>query len=286
MFSASANSQILVLIADEDADSRAISRIVDGINDADEKAVIRTLSEDALAEYIPAPDDSVSAIILLGRRAIESGFVVDSVPILLAGYSGDLNIDSDLPRISLNIDPAFVIDSVNKTGAPVQAIYTLRTSASENSAEDDALQSLSDVAVIFKDAEGERETARGWFDFLNTADAESDALWIIDDTFLDNTGTYRYMVETAWRNSMLVVSSIPSFATRGVSVGFIPVLPSYGELLINTATELVENNSFTPFQLLDGRTVRRVFNSRTLQRIGRSLPNDLDRGPHTDIVIE
>ncbi|MDC0434456.1 hypothetical protein OAM69_02325 [bacterium] len=248
---------------------------------------IRTVTEDSVAGQIASSEDSFGAIILLGRRVIESEYVVtDDTNLLLGGYTGDLNVDHDIPRISLNIDPAFAIASANGTGDAIVNVRGLHNSLSNNNVEIDALENLNNADVILEKADGERETARGWFDILNKADAVNDAIWILDEKYLDNTGTYRYLIETAWRRKMLVISTIPSLSNRGVSVGFIPVLSSYGDLLVATAKKLIYDDSYIPPQLLGGDTVTRVFNSRTLQRIGRYLPDNLDRGAHTDIVIE
>ena len=287
LWAAQATASTLVLIGEMDAESDVFKSIIKGLSDASDEALVRIVEPTALASMLELAAGQTTGVVVLGRTLIDQmPSVRTEFPVLLGGFTGALEDPTRYPGISLNIDPAFVIRQINNTGADIIEVLT-SVSASTASGDEiralDALESIqSDIAV----AEDERSSARTWFEIARIARADKDAVLIADDQFLDVSGAYRYLLEAAWRKKVLVVSSIPSFARRGVAVGFIPVLPAYGALLAETLERLRADPAYLPDGLLDGRVVRRVFNVRTLEHIGRQLPTDLDQLEHGDIVIE
>lgn len=277
----------LVLLAESDSEVTSFKRITASIKDASDELEVRAIDPATLAENVALAASTHSAIILLGRTLIAEPFnTPDEVPVLLGGYYGKLDVDALLPRISLNIDPNYVLRQLEKTGEPVERVLSTISETIAKSREAEELVKLQGVEILTTYAESEREAARGWFDLVQGANAEGDVVWILDDQYLDSSGTYRYLAGTAWRRKLLLISSIPRFSRRGVSIGFVPVLSSYGTLLIDAIGKLLADRKYVPFPLLNGDTVRRVFNKRSLEHVGRRLPGDLDSGVHSDIVIE
>ena len=119
---------------------------------------------------------------------------------------------------------------------------------------------------------------------LNPAE---DALLISDAAFLESSGSYRKILETAWKNDVLVVSALPRFSTRGVSLGFVPDLLAYGEQLYSLINDAPESSFFSneSSRNVNVDVLVRVFNQRTLEHIGYTLPDDLDELNRDDVVI-
>ena len=266
----------------------ALESIVAGVRDAADDIDIRAVDAAELRIVLDGAGSAHEAVIVLGRELIEENdIVVDEVPVLLGGFTGAIANVSDLPYVSLNVDPNFALEQIQKTGPPVNQLRSVLPPDAITEPEVTALLALDEIEVKnLAFANGERATARAWFETLGSADGPDEMLWVINDRHLDGSGTYRYLMENAWRQDLLVVSTIPSYARRGVAVGFIPDLRAYGELLIQTVELLVDDPGHTPSPLLGAEVVQRVFNRRALEHVGRRLPTDLDRTGRIDIIIE
>ena len=268
--------------------STVLDAIVAGVRETTDDIKVRPVGLNDAARALDGVGEDHDAVIVLGRELLDrDDIVAGDVPVLLGGFTGAPGNTQDLPYISLNVDPAYVVEQIAKTGPPITQIRSVLPPGAIPAAEFSALVSLEKVATkAIAFANGERATARAWFDVLEGADGAGDVLWILNDRHLDQSGTYRYLTETAWRRDLLVISTIPSYARRGVAVGFIPDLAAYGALLARSVERMIDDPGYLPDPLLGPETVQRVFNRRTLEHVGRRLPADLDRTGRVDIVIE
>ena len=283
----SARATTLVLVPSGDLPP-ALESIVDGVRDAADDIDIRAVEAAELSVVLDSASPGHEAVIVLGRELLEGNdIVVDEVPILLGGFTGVVAGIPGLPYVSLNIDPEYALEQIEKTGSPINQIRSVLPPDAIVEPEVTALLSLEEIGIKnLAFATGERATARAWFEILGSADGPDEMLWVVNDRHLDSSGTYRYLMENAWRQDLLVVSTIPSYARRGVAVGFIPDLGAYGELLVQTIELLVDDPGHMPNPLLGAEVVQRVFNRRALEHVGRRLPTDLDRAGRVDIIIE
>lgn len=282
-----ASADTLVLVAEADRDSPVTASIVTGIREGDGRVDVQPVSPSNLSRTITSLDRRYEAIIVLGRALIAERFLSrDDVPVLYGAFYGALPEGSDKKGISLNVDPDYVLGQVAKTGLPIDRVWTVVSPSRASMPDAVKLAAANRIKAELSVVEGEQATARAWFDVLQTVDSTRDAIYIVDDTHLDTSGTYRFLIEKAWKNDVLVISTVPSHASRGVSLGFIPDLVAYGRLLHRSVRQLASDRSFEPEFLLNGETVQRVFNKRTLGHISRHLPADLDKFRRDDIVIE
>ena len=283
----SARATILVLTPAGEP-SEVLESILVGVRDAADDVDVRAIGPDELRNTLDSVSRDHDAAIVLGRTLLEgSDTIAGDLPVLLGGFTGAPGDTRGLPYVSLNIDPAYAVEQIEKTGAPITQLRSVLPPDAIAAPEVSALVTLERVATkAIAFASGERAIARAWFDVLESADGAGDVLWILDDQHLDQSGTYRYLTESAWRQDLLVVSTIPSYARRGVAVGFIPDLAAYGALLARSTERMIDDPGFVPDPLLGSETVQRVFNRRVLEHVGRRLPVDLDRTGRVDIVIE
>ena len=286
-WTSAAGAAVLVLVDEGEGRSVAFASILDGIRDASADAEIRLIGPDGLPPALAAAD-ARDGVIVLGRALLERPLETDpDAPVLLGGFSGTVDALPTRPRVSLNIDPAYALAQIEKTGPAITRLSTVLPPRALTRPDIVRLAALPGVPTKrLSVASGERAVARAWFDTIATVEGPEEALWVVDDDELDGSGTYRYLVERAWREDRLVVSIVPRYASRGVAIGFIPDLPAYGRLLVRSVRRLAEDPGHVPEPLLGAGTVRRVFNRRTLEHIGRRLPDDLDREGRDDVVIE
>lgn len=282
-----ASAATLVLVARSDQNSPATVAIIDGIRGSDIPSDVRSVDPSMLERTMATIDDQYDAIIVLGRALIaERTMPTADIPVLHGAYHGPLTSQPGMKGISLNVDPLYALAQAEKTGRPIERIWTVASPALSTSLEITRLLASDNAKTDLAVVGGEQETARAWFDALQAIETPSDALYIVDDTDLDSSGTYRFLIEQAWKKDVLVISSVPSLASRGVSIGFIPDLGAYGRLLLRSVRQMSVDRDYTPDPLLDGNTMQRVFNERTLSHIGRRLPSDLDDFARGDIIID
>lgn len=281
------SAKTLVVLTETDSEAAVFRSILSGITDASSEIDIRIVEPSGLAQLISSSPKQYQSVIVLGRELAETPFDEPSeVPVLLGGYSGALNVAESARRMSLNIDPTYLVQQIKKTKGTVVKLRTTLSPQISTTPEAAKLTESEKIEVEISIAQSERDAAKRWFNVVTKAIPKNDVILIMDDQYLDSSGTYRFLIETAWKRRVLVASSIPNYARRGVSIGFIPVLPAYGGSLVEAAKRMAQDDTFIPNRLLGGDVLQRVFNKRTLENAGGRLPADLDRGAFTDIVIK
>jgi hypothetical protein len=279
----------VVLVSPSDISSPAIRTIFQGIASRDEQSELLATDNinETLSERIPRGD----SIIVLGQLLIDEVAAVDRAARIIGGaFYGVASNPADIPTLSLEPSLDTIVSDIRKTGFTLTRLRTvvatnntIFTNAPYTKASDDLNVVLSPVV-----AKNEQEFARNWFSLLQEIDSSNEAIVIIDEKYLDSSGAYRNIIETAWRKDILVVSTLPNYSRRGVSIGYVPDLFLYGARLYDQLTDPDSTQSATDAHTLwtDATLLNRVFNQRTLMHIGYRLPNDLDRLNGIDLVIE
>lgn len=278
-------SGIRVLAPVEDADSTAIASIVEGM---------RRIDKNLEVEFTDNPEQAIrsqgkrpSSIILLGSSLLEkTGIEQPNTTLIGGGYYGRLLPKPDFSSFSLDPSLSIVVEEVRKTGFRLKRLLTVVASDERKDLADNETAGLidDDIQVVISRSNGVQSTARAWFDLIATLDPDTDVLWVMDSQYLEASGSYKHLIESAWKKRIFVVSTLPNYAARGVSLGFVPDLPNYGEFLLrearyNTGADRADRRTTTPY-------LRRVYNQRTLEHIGYQLPDDIDRLGLDDIVIQ
>lgn len=278
-------SSSLVLVSPEDVDSGAIASIIEGIKERD--ADLEVASTDDPETTILNKGSEVTAVIMLGRSLIE-GVEIKQPPVNMVGggYYGNLSLTPSIRTYSLDPSVSTMVDEILKTGFPLKRLLTVVSNQERKEVVDELTKQLDpgNIQIVVSESKDARSTARAWFELIANLDPASDALWIVDDQHLESSGSYKHIIESAWKNEILVVSALPKFANRGVSIGFVPDLPYYGQFLFDEAiAQGVSKNSGTRYATT--RFLRRVYNQRTLEHIGYKLPSDIDALDLDDIII-
>lgn len=266
-----------------------------------ESSVVETVREHILSSNVPVTDfvilsedgegyvDAVNngrhdVVIVLGQTlyTLHKGASDLQKPVLFGAYHHKNGIGPGV-GISLDMDPVMVIKEAGKTGLITQALGLNIDEFIERVL---GKSGQLDITVRSWSGQSEVDVARGWFNTMAAAEGDADMVWIADSTRIVATGSLRYIVERAWEKGIFVVSSVPAYANRGVSMGFVPDFEKYTALLISNALLLAQDPAHVPYPLIDSDAVIRIFNQRSLRQVGRSLPDDLDRSPYErDIVV-
>jgi hypothetical protein len=288
----------LVLVSREDADSAAIASIIEGIKGRNDDLEVQFT--DNPGRTILKEDNETSSIIL-GRSLLESAVIIQpqaksmiegsetiqaNARLVGGGYYGNLLPAPSFSTYALDPSISTTIDEIRKTGFPLKRLLTVVTNQESKEQVERITRTLdqNNVQVIVSESSGARSTARAWFELIASLDPASDVLWIVDDRHLEDSGSYKHIIESAWKKKILVVSALPNYANRGVSIGFVPDLRNYGQFLFDEVNNIGVNEKSSA-RYATTRFLRRVYNQRTLEHIGYGLPGDIDRLELDDIII-
>lgn len=269
-----------IVIGEADRSSRTVGAIIREIQELDAGA--KVIDSSSTPETLQPFTD----FIVLGRSAYEAPLVLPSNASAVGGaFLGIPENPNGIDAISFDIAPQLLTDEILKLNSKLIRVHTVST----GSIDEQYLQIMSaalasqNIDLIVKESTGIKSTARAWFDIALDVDPQKDAIWISDAGNLDESGAFRYLLEEAWKKNIFVFTTVPRLANRGVSLGFLPDIRRYSELLVNyRASEEEAASGFID----DPKTIRRVFNRRTLIHIGLSLPRDLDQDGRQDMVIK
>jgi putative ABC transport system substrate-binding protein len=213
----------------------------------------------------PPPD----LLIALGNRGYELAKRASNggkIPVVLAGVSGD--IDASLPGISLQPDPAVVFDRLRLLAPEVKTVYVLvRRNNGDHYKKLVREAGASDqLAVELHECNNFRECAETVRIIKTHKLNRRSALWLAEPEVIDNS-ILDLILEGAWRQQFVVVSSNPAHVRRGVLFALYPNNVKMGETLGAIANEVVSDpaagNGLSPVT-----DVNLAVNMRTASHIG------------------
>ena len=288
-FTHGVHSSTIVLVAPADIDSPAINAIFQGIASRDNQSTLLAVEDvnKIISERISLGD----SIIILGQSLIEQITSAETTSRIIGGaFYGTVDNPASIPTLSLEPSLETVVSEIRKTGFELARLRTVAATPVTIFTDEAYTQDAAELDVVLSPTivAGEQNFARAWFALLQDIDPSEEAIVITDDKFLESSGAYRHILETAWKNDILVVTTLPHYSRRGVSIGYIPDLSLYGKSLYDRLIES-DADQFTTrsqAQWADATLLNRVFNQRTLVHIGFRLPSDLDRLNGIDLVIE
>lgn len=288
-FTPEVHPRTIVLVAPADIDSPAIKAIFQGIVSRDKQSTLLATDNvnEALSERVSMED----SIIVLGQSLIEKITSAEKTAHIIGGaFYGVASNPAGIPILSLEPSLGTVVSEIRKTGFELARLRTVVATSDTIFTNEHFAQHADELNVVLSPTvvTGEQNFARAWFALLQEIDTSAEAIVITDDKYLESSGAYRNIIETAWKKDILVVSTLPNYSRRGVSIGYIPDLSLYGQRLYDRVADSHSDQSATGSLTLwaDATLLNRVFNQRTLEHIGYRLPDDLDQLNGIDLVIE
>ncbi len=279
-----ADADTLILLSEQDSKSNAVSKIAQEIqfyaNDTD------ILYTDSLSLDIPELERKYDSLILLGDDlAVQSFPTALTIPYVVGAFAGNVDVAPFSNSLTLEVRPRVLYQEIIKVGLPLKAVWTVITPNHNPELLQSAKLDAAELGIELKTktSSGKQTTARAWFDVLASIDHETEAIWISDSSYLEESGAYKYLLETSWKRSVTIVSHFPKYARRAVAIGFLPDLKLYARRLVDLLSELESETGTRSYISTD--VAQRVFNKRTLEHLGLRLPRDLDTHAKDDIVI-
>ena len=256
------SSDIILLNSGATLDSKLTKIVERGIK-TEIRAKTVKFSADELNQAINSIEDGGRAIIIGSDPYINTK--LDGKRVVCAIYGKE----SDCPGVKLEIDPVHAykaLKQINQNIKKVQTVVTentdpryierLQKSAQEN-----------DISLEVIIANGADQLAQEWKKILTEVDVSDTAILIADTNYMKLIGGIRHILNSAWKKKSMVITTIPSYTSRGISIGAAIDLKDYGSevsrYLKSEQTTPVYTTSYTP-----------AINLRQLTRAGYSIKQD------------
>jgi len=279
-----AGADTLILLSEEDSKSNAVSKIARQIQSYVSDTDI--LYTDSLELDIPELEREYDSLIVLGDDLAFRSFPTPlSIPYVVGGFAGSVDVGPSSNSLTLEVRPRVLYEEIIKVGLPLKAVWTVITPNHNPELLQSAKLDAAELGIELKTivSSGKQTTARAWFDVLASIDHKTEAIWILDSSHLEESGAYKYLLETSWKRSVTIVSHFPKYARRAVAIGFLPDLKLYARRLVDLLSEVESETGIRSYITTD--VAQRVLNKRTLEHLGLRLPLDLDTLAKDDIVI-
>lgn len=278
------DADTLILLSEESSKSNSISKIAQEIQFYESQADI--LYTNSLELDLPALEREYESLIVLGDDlAVQSFPTPPNIPYVVGAFAGNVDLDPSSNSLSLELRPRVLYEEIIKAGLPLKVVWTVITPNHNPELLQSAMLDAAEMGIELKTivSNGKQTTARAWFDVLASIDNKTEAIWISDSSYLEESGAYKYLLETAWKRSVMIVSHFPRYARRAVAIGFLPDLKLYARRLVDLLSEVELETGARSYITTD--VAQRVLNKRTLEHLGLRLPRDLDTLAKDDIVI-
>jgi len=299
VFVASAEGAPLILAPERselesEQSQQSLRRVIRGIQQIAPGADVIQTSPEILVDELNqwhVFDGAVNAqreVIVLTEPLIETYRALNrDNPWIGGGYADTLSRGVDFHALSPSVSPYVVFAELLKLNPRLKTVYTSVLENHFTHYLDEVTRAANQfgLQIIVHTVTDERTTARAWFAIANSLDPGREAIWVMDSSYMDNTGSFRYVNEFAWQNKLLVVSTVPAYAQRGVALGWQIDWDVYGQLLITTLRERRAQHLDRTELYLPSTAMKRVLNRRTLSNLNLTLPRDVNTANRRDVVI-
>lgn len=210
--------------------------------------------------------DPATAVIALGKSSYQvarqiqrtNPVVVGALPLQSSGLAG----------ISLLTDPKVLLESLQMLAPSVRKVYVVHSEASRWLIQSAIEQAANyDIDVVAEQVTDLKAAITSYQDLLNTLDPATSALWLPLDSITANEQVILPKVlEIAWERNIVLFSSKPEHAKRGVLFSTFPDHFELGRELVIKLQQLQLGK--IPATLVPLRQVQLAVNLRTAAHLG------------------
>lgn len=261
--------------------SQVFEQIIDGIASEHDERLLKiplTKQFDKSAVLSSLEDSNVDMVITLGRRSYSLvsdlkeryPFVSGALPLAPNGISG----------VSLISDPKTLFNRLNALAPKVKRVFVVYTPRNQwlidlakKVAKERKLQLVSvEVTNLAQAVEQYQQ-------ILPQAHSESDAIWLpLDKITANDKVVLPLLLEGAWRKKLVLFSSKPSHARRGVLFSIYPDNQRSGARLAQMVQEIHRLNNKPGVEPL--KSLKVGVNLRTSAHLGLEYSRQLQRSFH------
>jgi len=244
----------------------------------------RSTNQLGLKEFLLQPDfdaqqiieqldsNNISQIIVLGRLGLD---LAKSLPKRFNVVSGALPISPDgVSGISLISSPTHLFDYLKLVAPSIRKIHVAYSEESQWLI-DLAIKAAQHKGFILdlKKVNNTKEALAFYQQLFNSPLTKEDSLWLPTDTISSNDRiTLPLVLKEAWAREIVVFSSKPSHAKRGVLFSTYPDNFMLGKHLYSMIQELAQSPNQTKFSALD--SLQLAVNLRTAAHLGISYSTE------------
>jgi ABC-type uncharacterized transport system substrate-binding protein len=216
-----------------------------------------------------AERNDVSAVVALGRIAHENASSLrPDIPVIAGALT--LEQSPDTSGISLTAHPRFILTRLKELAPQISRVViisnpardTLFLNVARSAARDLQLEISQFAASDFRDA------TQHYYNVFQYSNPKTDAIWIIDDSLVDANMTLPTIMENAWSNNFVVLSSVLDHVSRGALLATFLDPSGLGDRLAQRAVEAASGTSVG--QIL-GEDVQFAVNARVASHLGLQL---------------
>lgn len=219
-------------------------------------------------------DQDIRVIIALGRRGLNAATAAtDKIPIV----SGALLLTprdekANVVGISLAADPKLLFARLLGIDPDIRRIQTVYDPDQNQWIMDLAAKEAAalNLKLVTHKAGSLREAVYDYKQIMFDADPRHDALWLpVDSTTVNDQVVLPLVLRESWDRGVVVFSSNPAHASKGVLFSVFPNNKALGADLAALARKVVEGDSPSPIYPLDKLSF--AVNVRTADHLGLSM---------------
>lgn len=230
--------------------------------------------------------DPPQAVITLGRSALNAYQATRmTLPHVVGALDASPQRNPRLSGISLSVDPSVLFAALSRLSPHTQRVYVVYHPDRDQWLIDLATPAAArfGLALVPFTAIDLPSSAKRFWSILNTANPDSDALWLpISSRLIDDQHILPTIIKTSWSRRLIVFSNNLGHADMGVLLAFYPDNAALGQRLANMAIEMAATPALVPgIQPL--RDVKSALNVRVANHLGLDVGPQVTR--HFDLIL-
>lgn len=221
-----------------------------------------------------------NVVITLGRAATHayeaSGL---AVPQVIGALDLSPQTRPAASGISLSVDPVLLFSTLKRLAPQIKRVVVVYNPDRDRWIIDRAGQvtSAHQLTLLPLKASGLRESAQHFLEILNTANPDTDSIWLpMDSQIVDPEVILPVIIEQSWQRRLVVFSSNLMHVNLGVLFALYPDNQALGRQLAEMALQVAQDPSAKP-GIEPLRAVKRALNLRVAAHLGLAVDRETER---------
>ncbi len=219
---------------------------------------------------------SAQAVLVLGQRSYRlAQQLTTDLPTVVGAVVTPVY---EYPTISLSGDPDMVFTHLKKLAPQVKRVFVVYSEASsgwlirlaEVSARDHGLQ------LVIRPAENLREAVRHYRTIFETAQSDSDAIWLPMDRVVSDKTILPIALDAAWKRRLVIICSNPLSVKRGALFALYPDHRLMGHSLAELSIRQLNDNMEA--RVIPTHNLKLAVNQRTASHLGLHYTRQQQQG--------
>jgi putative ABC transport system substrate-binding protein len=220
------------------------------------------------------------AVITLGRAATQAYTSTGlKTPQVIGALDLSPQTRPDATGISLAVDPALLFATLKSLVPTIKRVFVVFNPSRERWIIERAQQNVAahGLTLIPLEASDLRSSARLFLQIVETANPQTDALWLtMDSQIFDTEAMMPMLIEQSWNRRLVVFSSSLEQANLGVLFALYPDNQALGRRLAELALQLTQRPGRSP-GIEPLRAIKRALNLRAATHLNLAIDKSVER---------